>query len=486
VIQTGLGEWQRGELPSPPRFQAAQWMSLIGPGLMMAGTNIGGGEWLMGPLVTAQYGGRVMWLATVAIGLQVCYNLCIQRYSLYCGESILIGFLRTPPGLRFWTAFYLVMDLGSYWPYLAANAAVPLTALLLQRLPTAADDGLVRALGYAIFLAAFIPLVFGGKIYNSLQRLLLTKLFLVLAYLGLVVLFWVGWDTKWQIATGFLKFGALPEGDFNWATLAAFAAISGAGGLSNITFSNMVRDKGWGMGSQVGALPSLVGGHGIELSHTGRVFPLTPDSLARWRGWVRHLFRDQTVLWGPACLIGVALPAMMSYEFIRGATNIDGNAVAAMTAQGLADRHGQFFWFANLACGFLILFPTQTSNLDGIARRWTDVIWMGARRLHHMEGHQVKYVYYGILVAYGAWGLVALRLTPNPLVLAIASAVLLNFAMAFSTVHVLWCCRRLMPPELRPPIAMQVGVACCGLFYAGISAIAFQQQWPKVVAWLAG
>ena len=33
----------------------------------MAGANIGGGEWTLGPLVTAQYGGRVMQLAATEV-----------------------------------------------------------------------------------------------------------------------------------------------------------------------------------------------------------------------------------------------------------------------------------------------------------------------------------------------------------------------------------------------------------------------------------
>ena len=34
------------------------------------GIQIGGGEWLLGPAVTAKYGGSLMWIATVAIVLQ--------------------------------------------------------------------------------------------------------------------------------------------------------------------------------------------------------------------------------------------------------------------------------------------------------------------------------------------------------------------------------------------------------------------------------
>ena len=478
--------WETAQLPPAPIFRARQWTGLIGPGLLMAGANIGGGEWTLGPVVTAQYGGRVMWLGTTAILMQVFYNLAIMRYALYTGESIFVGFFRTRPGPWFWTAFYLFIDAGGYWPYLSANAAVALSAALLHRLPTSQDDALVRTLGYAIFLASFIPLIFGGKIYNALERIMVTKLVLVLGFLSIVALFWVSWDTKWEIFSGLYQFGTLPDGEFSWATLAAFAAIAGAGGLSNLAFSNYTRDKGWGMGSQVGAIPSAVGGKAITLSHTGKVFEISPESLVRWKGWVRHILRDQVLLWAPACTIGVALPAVISYEYIRGVKHIEGNAAAAMTAQALAAQHGDILWYLMLLCGFAILFPTQITNLDSLTRRWTDVIWVGAKTVRHLDGNQVKYVYYLLLALYCVWGLIALKLTPDPLLLTIASGVFLNFGMGFSSLHVLWVTTFLMPREVRPPLLMRAGLVCCAAFYIGISCIALNQYWPDIIRWMQG
>ena len=335
-----------------------------------------------------------------------------------------------------------------------------------------------------IFLASFVPLIFGGKIYNALERIMVTKLVLVLGFLSTVALFWVSWDTKWEIFSGLFRFGALPDGEFSWATLAAFAAIAGAGGLSNLAFSNYTRDKGWGMGSQVGAIPSAVGGKAIKLSHTGKVFEIGPESLVKWKGWVRHILRDQVVLWAPACTIGVALPAVISYEYIRGAKHIEGNAAAAMTAQALAAQHGDIFWYLMLLCGFAILFPTQITNLDSLTRRWTDVIWVGAKRVRHLDGNQVKYVYYLLLGLYCVWGLIALKLTPDPLLLTIASGVFLNFGMGFSSLHVLWVTTFLMPREVRPPLVMRLGLVCCATFYTGISCIALNQYWPAIVRWM--
>ncbi|MBM3793700.1 MAG: hypothetical protein FJW31_06450 [Acidobacteria bacterium] len=484
--------WDRDQLPEPPAPATAaestrrmRLASLIGPGLLMVGANIGGGEWLFGPLVTAQFGGRVLWLATVAILMQVAYNLSVMRYTLYTGETIFVGFFRTWPGPRFWTGFYLLFEIGSVWPYLSSNAAVPLAAVLLGRLPAAADGGLVRSLSYGIFLVAFIPLIFGGKIYNALERIMVTKLAIILSYLLFVAVVFVSPATWWEIGSGFFRFGSVPEGQFNWATLAAFSAVAGAGGLTNSAFSNYARDKGWGMGARAGAIPSAIGGRTIKLSHTGKVFDLDETTLPRWRRWLGLIQRDQLLLWAPGCVLGMALPAMFSYEFIRGVSNVDGNSAAAMSAQAIAARHGHIFWFLTLLCGFLIMAPTQVSQLDNIARRWTDVLWIGSARLKNVDGHKVKYVYYAILAVYAVWGLVALRITPNPLVLAMATGVMWNFALGFSALHTLYVMRTLLPPPLRPGLLQYLGLVACAVFYIGISSIAFAQQLPALRKWLS-
>ena len=70
--------WTEGELPEPPRLKRGL-LGVLGPGLMMAGAAIGGGEWLMGPAVTAQYGGVIMWLALASILTQLAYNVEVSR-----------------------------------------------------------------------------------------------------------------------------------------------------------------------------------------------------------------------------------------------------------------------------------------------------------------------------------------------------------------------------------------------------------------------
>ena len=467
--------WQSADLPDAPAFGWKEWRLLIGPGLLLAGSAIGGGEWLFGPIVTARYGGQLMWIAGLSILLQVSHNLCMMRYTLYTGEPIMVGFFRSIPGPRFWVFFYLLLDLGGIWPYLASNAAVPLVAAFLGRLPGPEHDSILRWVSYGVFTTGFVPLIFGGKVYNTVEKVLVTKIILVLGYLSFICLFYVSWDTWIAIFSGFLRVGSFPDEAIDWPTLAAFAAIAGIGGISNTNFSNYARDKGWGMGPLVGAIPSMVGGKAVKLAHVGRVFPLSEQSQRRWNGWMRHLLRDQFGIWFGGCIIGMALPSMLSLEYIAGA-EVEGHAAAAMTARGLADTSGEIFWFLTLLCGFIVLFPGHVSETDNIVRRWTELIWTGSRRVRHLEGNQVKFIYYTIMALYFLWGLIALRLTPDPLFLAILTGALRNLGMCATALHALYVNRKLLPEPLRPPWLMQASQVACFLFFLGISVVAFHQK----------
>jgi hypothetical protein len=557
----------------------------------------------------------------------------MMRYTLYCGEPIIVGGLRTNPGPMFWIGIYAILDIASIWPYNASNAAVPLAAAVLGHLPgegslhvagaLLTEAQLVRALGFLIFVLCFVPLIFGGTVYRMLEKIMSFKLVLVLGYLSFMTVFMVSPGVGWEVFTGFFRFGNYPqradtivvdrhfaltvrEGDdtylikgtkeptgpiigefrvnnvnrlknlpeelkpkfedlkdraqrmlkarefffetcaeggaklagrgtiddegwqpeefsitepdgitrtyqslaavppeyrdvlteliehqgvehkslwayfwehgrlpeLDWFMLVAFIAIAGSGGLANTLFSNYTRDKGWGMGAHVGAIPSAIGGLPISLSHVGEVFPIDAPNLSRWKGWIRHIVRDQTAVWMMASFIGMALPCMLSLQFIRNAT-VAGDRVAAMTAEGISQRYpeyGNLFWVLTLLCGFLVLAPGQISVGDQIARRWTDIFWTASSRLQRLGGTRVKYVYYSILSLYALWGLFVLWRLPA-LDIAKIGAVLGNVALGFSALHALYANRVLLPKPLQPHWLLQIGVLLCGVFFIGISMI---------------
>lgn len=218
-----MPQWDVGELPEPPRFTWRNWALLIGPGLVMGGAAIGGGEWITGPAVTARYGAALMWLATLSILFQVVYNLEISRYTVYTGEPIFTGKFRLLPSPRFWLCAYLVLDFGSVFPYLAASAATPLAATILGHIPDAQSTATTTVLGmevvdktvftfstYLAFFLAIIPLVFGGKVYNSLKAIMSVKIVYVLAFLTFLAICFskpVHWK---EVGAGLISIGNIP------------------------------------------------------------------------------------------------------------------------------------------------------------------------------------------------------------------------------------------------------------------------------------
>lgn len=504
-----MPRWDPGLLVDAPVWTRRSWMLLLGPALISGGSAIAGGEWLMGPAVTARYGGAMMWLATLSILGQVLYNCEISRYTLYTGEPIFTGKFRTKPGPSAWALVYLLLDFGAVFPYAAANAATPVAAMMLGRIPGDGDAGLVRGLGIGIFLLAAIPMVVGGRIYRTLQGVMAFKIVAVLGFLGFLAVCFGTWQTAWEIVTGFVRFGEMPvKGsgtenvlvslfsgrgmpDVDLSTislLAAFAAIAGNGGLTNTPLSNYTRDQGWGMGRWVGAIPSLIGGRSIKLSHVGRVFRVSDESLPRWKRWYRHVARDQLVVWMPACFVGVALPSVLSIQFLPRGTTANDWALAAMTADGVRDHvaaawgagWGRNMWYGTLACGLLVLGTTVITNVDGFVRRWVDVFWTASPKLRDLPPESIKYVYFAVLALYVGFGVVMLSLN-KPLALVKIATNIMNFALAVSCWHTVYVNTSLLPRELRPNAAARAGMVLAGCFFFSLATVTAL----KAVGWIA-
>ena len=233
------------------------------------------------------------------------------------------------------------------------------------------------------------------------------------------------------------------------------------------------------MGSRVGAIPSAAGGQNITLSHVGKIFAINKENLARWKDWTKFVVRDQTVVWMGAAFVGMALPCMLSLEFIRNAS-VSGDRVAAMTANAMSDGYPGYsfiLWPVTLLCGFLILAPGQIFSGDSLARRWTDIIWVVSTWARTLQGNQVKYVYYSILLIYGCCGLISLTFL-DPLQIAKIGAGLGNVALGVSALHTFYVNRTLLPRELQPSLFMQLGLISCGVASLSISVVGLSSWLP--------
>ena len=536
-----MPRWDVAELPDAPVFRWRQIGAFLGPAIVMAAAAIGGGEWLTGPVNAARYGGSLFWLCTLSILGQVVYNVEICRYTLYTGEPIFTGKFRIPPSPWFWVFIYLLVDFGSLLPYLAANAAVPLAAMFLGHLPDKAnlvpvatvagmpltESTLVTILGVLVFMSVFIPLSVGGKIYNSMRTMMTFKLFYVFSLLLFLAIGYSTWGTWKEILTGFVKFGNLPcyaledtnkngvrDGDeaphgsnvdnFFFAMqegrplrpmdmsligfIITMAAISGNGGLTNTPLSNYTRDQGWGMGSHVGAIPSMVGGHEIELSHVGAVFDVNEQTLPRWKRWLWHVKREQWFLWLPACFVGIALPSMLSIQFLTRGMVIDKNKAAGITADKVSEAVGNSFgssigstfWYLMLFCGFLVLATSMASTADGVLRRWVDVFWTASPRLRQWDTKDIRKLYFGVLCVYVGLGTLVLAFVDGAKLVE-WTGVLYNFALGVSCFHTVVVNSVLLPTAIRPRMGTRAALVVAGMFFTSIAVLSAYEPVKKLL-----
>src|SRR5687768_2998854 len=264
-----LPAWDVDDFPEPQQ-KRTNWVKLLGPGLVLAGGSIGTGEWIVGPQAAARYHGAFMWAALASLLAQVVLNTEVMRYAVCTGEPILTGFMRTKPGPKFWLAFYLLLDAAGWFPSLAGLAA-QILVVWVQGLTTAdtINPDTVRMVSYIVFLSCAFMALFGGKIYNTLQLVLGSKVAFVLGYTAFACIFFVSaktWGEMWGGLVNPMTSSGLTNEGIDWAIVAALAGFAGLGGTGNAMASNFVRENGWGMGSKVGAIPSAFGGHKIELS----------------------------------------------------------------------------------------------------------------------------------------------------------------------------------------------------------------------------
>jgi hypothetical protein len=474
--RSGLDAWGRADLPAPPATRGLGLLAIIGPGAIILGLSIGSGEWLIGPAAFVKYGLALLWVTTVAVFLQTILNTELMRYTLYTGEPAVTGFMRTPPNSTFWAWFYTgLFFLHVGWPAWAANAAGAFFFLTYRRLPGAEDSGAVYWFGVGTFLACLVLLLFGRRIERTLEILNWILIACILG--GMLLLCFVFFTPRvWAEAlAGFLGYD-LRAGNFNfippgadWFLIGAFAAYSGAGGVSNLMLANWARDKGFGMGAVVGYIPAAVGGHSVKLAHTGSVFLVSEANLARWRSWWRIVALDQWGVFFTGALLGMALPAILYTIFIEPGRDIRGMAIAAELAFAVLARGGPLLGGLVALMSAWVLFKTQLDNLDGMTRALTDILWTGSRRVRGWRAGEgargdVRWLYYTLLAFIVVWGVIALRLT-QPIILLQMAANIAGLVMVISALHILYVNRKFLPREIRPPLWRCLCLVAMALFY---------------------
>jgi hypothetical protein len=332
----------------------------------------------------------------------------------------------------------------------------------MGRMPGAPDQPVQATIAVALIAAVVLILSFGGTIERMLEYFAWTMLAVVFTFLIFVNVAFVPLAHWGQTFLGFFRFSGMP-GPIDWGLIGALAATAGSGGLGNLTVTNWIRDKGFGMGAHVGAIPSAVGGHEIPLSHVGKVFDARGANLARWQEWLRYVHADQIWVWGLFCFLGMFLNVNLATALIPRGTDLQGLAAGAYQAEYLS-RIWPGFWFLTLFNGFWILFKTQLGNTDILVRTITDVVWMAHPGVRQRR-NGIRLLYYGILVVFSIWGIFVVRIA-SPFQLFKVLANMAGVVLAIAGVQIVLVNRRFLPEAVRPPVWREAGVLLCSAFYA--------------------
>jgi hypothetical protein len=195
----------------------------------------------------------------------------------------------------------------------------------------------------------------------------------------------------------------------------------------------------------------------------------------RWKNWLKHVERDQVAVWMPACFVGLALPSMLSVQFLPRGEELKNKWLAAsMTADGVKDAvgltWGQTFWYLTLFCGFLVLITSMAGTADGVLRRWVDVFWTASPRLREWDPRRIGTFYFSMLCIYAVFGTAMLLLVRGD-ALVQSIGIIYNLALGFSCWHVLAVNVLLLPRELRPHWFRRTVLVLAGLFFTACGTI---------------
>jgi hypothetical protein len=467
-------------LPVPPYPKGLAWIGTVGPGVIVLGLSIGGGEFLLGPAAFVKHGLSLLWITVVSVFFQTIFNTELMRYTIATGEPAFTGFMRTAPSSTFWAWFYAGLYLlQTGWPSSAGNAAAAIFFLLLGRLAGPADAAFVYRIAIGTFLLCIAVLMAGRRIERTLEVLNWILVACILGGFFLLALFFVSpavWLataaglTGFDTASGAFQF--IPEG-VDFVLLSALVGYSGAGGMVNITLSNWARDKGYGMAAHAGYISAAVGGKKVHLAHSG--FRFTPDAAAmrRWKGWWRIVRADQWGVFFIGAVLGMALPAMLYVTFLPKGANIQGLGISAALAAGIGARSGPALAVTVAVLGAWILFKTQLDILEGMVRSITDILWTGSARLRTRCRGDVRAVYYVVLGSIALWGMMAMRMA-TPIGLLKLSANVASAVFVVASLHLLYVNTTLLAPELRPPLWRRAVLVAMSAFYGFFVALSIR------------
>lgn len=332
---------------------------ILGPGVVLAASGIGSGEYVLWPYIAQQVG--LSLLIAALFGAIIMFFIATEciRYTLLTGETIITGFTRL---WKPWSiGFILLALIPNIWPGYATGVGTIMTFIF--------GGGDVVFITISSLVAIVGSLVLAPVIYQSMERLLsvmmvIMTVFIVCAVVVVIVIQPTAWT---EVVTGLDGIGAASQG-VPFAALAGAVAFAGAGGTGVLMASNYVREKNMGMGAYIPRIVSPLTGKEEPGSTIGNFFPQDEENLRRWRGWWRTSNWEQFLTFFLLTILSIVIMSVLAYATVFGQDVGEGFDFIRAEGEALRDAVGSWFMYFFWISGALALFSTNVAVWDMIGR----------------------------------------------------------------------------------------------------------------------
>ncbi len=453
--------------------EALPMKKVIGPSVLLLAGAIGSGEFVLWPYITSQVGLVLVWLVMLGVGTQYFLNMEIERYTLATGETAVTGFTRL---WKPWGVLFIFMAVVAWmWPGWASGG----TTTLSFALGFSAEAIPYITIGVLVLIG--IVLTASPVVYRTVEKIQFFMVALIVLFILYAVVALLGGDGYAALGRGFVEVGKIPGGisDVGAAALLGAIAFAGAGGIMNLVQSNWVRDKGLGMGAKLPKVVSPFTGDEVAAPTTGYFFHRDEENMRRWNAWWKVANREQFVTF---FVIGaVALLVFMTLTFVTVGVGGADESFDFIQVQGdaLKDNYGSWLGTTFWLIGSVVLFSTNLTVLDMVARLTADVLKTGALRENdRWSESRLYFVTVWLMILFGS--MILLSGIDQPLVLLVIASALNGLVMFIYSMLLLKLNRGVLPREIGLRGGRLVAIIWAVAFYGFFSIVLLWDQAGKL------
>lgn len=404
---------------------------------------MGSGEYILWPFIASRTGLTLVWIATLGVLTQYFINTEIERYALATGETAVTGFTRLWKGCQW--LFIVFATVPWVWPAWATGATTTL------RFTFGFDEGLDNVITISLLVALGIILTASPVAYQTVEKMQMAFVAAICVFIVVAVFTAVNGESVARLGEGYVRVDRIPANFSGVGIAALFGALAfaGAGGSMNLTTSNWIRDKGFGMGARIPRITSPFTGEEEAAVTTGYFFRRNDENLRRWDAWWKVARQEQAVTFLLIAGVSIILFMLVIRATVADQTFDEANfdfilAVGEALKADVGGWLGTFYWVA----GFIALFSTNIAVLDMVGRIVADILKVGP--LSGNERWTENEVYFAVIWAEVAFSAVILFSGLNqPLTLAVIAAVLNGMVMFVYSVLLVQLNRFTLPAEIR-------------------------------------